>query len=413
ITDELVAYVAGGSASVDLSGWSGSFAVRWYDPVQQTSVTKASVTGGGARSLAPPFSPAVLHLKRTSGSGSLSTGRITGRIVHDVNGNGVRDSGEVLIAIPNTCASSKELSGVRVSWTGVQAGSAEPKLCDPGPYYASGQIPTGTYTVQVSAPTGWQVTSRQQVGVTVAANVDTSVWFGVRQATASSPSVSISTTGITAGATLTGPTKVTAQVTSNRPVQRVNFYLDGYLVRGDWSSPYSLAESANVTQAYDFAARGHSSGAHTLKVVVTVTDTDGSSVSVSKSVSFTLQLGTGGDDGDDDDGDDDGDDGGGGAATFSLSKTAMSFTGRAGEYDVAPWPNQSTWLSVQGGAVTWTARTDRAWLRVYPGSSSSMYRVVAVYFRNTGLSRGTHTGHVIFEAPGAAPVQVTVTAYVK
>lgn len=175
-TEELVVYVASGGATVNLAGWSGTYSVRWYNPVTRSSVTNASITGGGSRSLAAPFAAGVLHLKRSSGGSPV-------------------------------------------------------------------------------------------------------------------PSLTIAITGITPGATLTGPTKVTASVTSSAAVQRVAFYLDGNLVRTEYYAPYSLASaSSGETIAFDFEARGYRSGAHVLKVLVTARASDGSTFTSSRQVSFYLSL---------------------------------------------------------------------------------------------------------------------------
>jgi hypothetical protein len=180
-TDELVVYVSGSSVTVDLTGWSGTYDVKWYNPAQRTTVTKPTVSGGASRSFTPPAARQVLHLKRTGGTGS--TGTIDGRILNDLNGNGRIDSGEPYVRTPASCSTGFALSGVSVSWTGPQAGSAAPRLCNPEPYYSSGQVATGNYTVQIAVPSGWTVTNPQQQSASVTANATVQIWFAIHQTT--------------------------------------------------------------------------------------------------------------------------------------------------------------------------------------------------------------------------------------
>src|SRR3989344_8626546 len=131
--------------------------------------------------------------------GIRQNGWISGLIFVDANGSGDLDMGEQTIISEAGCigyADQLVLPGAVVSGTGPGAlttgnFSVEAVGCLTStemPYYTSGSIPPGTYTVSLAAPSGW-VSTTPEKNVTVYPGedqwVDTNnnwVWFGVRPA---------------------------------------------------------------------------------------------------------------------------------------------------------------------------------------------------------------------------------------
>lgn len=104
---------------------------------------------------------------------------LQGRIFKDDNGNASRDAGEQFIQWNVSCAGGYTLPVV-INYSGASSGADIPDLCNPDPYYNTGFVPNGNYTVSVSPPAGWVATTGPQ-NVSVASST-ADVWFGVRQA---------------------------------------------------------------------------------------------------------------------------------------------------------------------------------------------------------------------------------------
>ena len=103
---------------------------------------------------------------------SATTGNFVGYVFNDLNSNGSRDAGEPYIqkavfAVPN-CSQSYVVAepGLEVSWGSIWTW---PINCNGNgePYYDSGQITAGNYTVSLAVPTGWIATTATSYGVTV------------------------------------------------------------------------------------------------------------------------------------------------------------------------------------------------------------------------------------------------------
>jgi hypothetical protein len=56
------------SFTVDLTAYSGTLQVEWFNTVTRQTISSPSVSGGASRSFQPPFSEAVLYLRLTSGT---------------------------------------------------------------------------------------------------------------------------------------------------------------------------------------------------------------------------------------------------------------------------------------------------------------------------------------------------------
>ena len=89
----------------------------------------------------------------------VSQGSILGRVFKANNANGLPDAGERIIQVEGaSCGAYYKLAGVNISYSGAANGSVVPVLCTPEPYFDTGLISTGNYTVWATAPAGWEVT---------------------------------------------------------------------------------------------------------------------------------------------------------------------------------------------------------------------------------------------------------------
>jgi hypothetical protein len=92
-----------------------------------------------------------------------ATGQIDGRMIKDLNGNGVKDAREPYLEASGTsCAGGEALSGLTVNSSGPSgASTTAPNLCSPdgsGPYYHIANLAARSYTLSVSGlPSGWTV----------------------------------------------------------------------------------------------------------------------------------------------------------------------------------------------------------------------------------------------------------------
>ncbi|HOX43283.1 MAG TPA: M6 family metalloprotease domain-containing protein [Myxococcota bacterium] len=82
-----------------------------------------------------------------------------------------------------------------------------------------------------------------------------------------------------------------------------------------------------------------------------------------------------------------------------LSPTQLAFAGAVGSPDPSALPVSVTHQGTS--ALSWTASPQQAWLRVSPASGGTP-GVANVSVVTAGLGAGTHTGTVVFSAPGAA-----------
>lgn len=89
--DAYLAYApSGGNITINLSGASGAFDVEWFNPGNGQSYAANDVTGGGNRTLSPPFSgQAVLFVFKPSPGG----------VVGDINGDGLVNSDDLVAVI--------------------------------------------------------------------------------------------------------------------------------------------------------------------------------------------------------------------------------------------------------------------------------------------------------------------------
>lgn len=129
-----------------------------------------------------------------------TTGYIIGRVFNDKDGDGSYDGGDALIQDDGVgCTSGsisiETLSGIKIEPTSGQTFfSVSPRACNSeGPYYNSGAVelgPNGTYTVRITVPPGWVLTTPGSLQVTVTAgglgtvngtNPAQHPWFGIRQ----------------------------------------------------------------------------------------------------------------------------------------------------------------------------------------------------------------------------------------
>ncbi|MBI4036629.1 hypothetical protein HY386_02005 [Candidatus Daviesbacteria bacterium] len=104
-------------------------------------------------------------------------GNILGRLWKDDNGNGVWDGGEQLIRNSAAACGGYTSDNAWVNFAGPWSGTKLPNLCNPDPYYDTGAIPPGSYTVDPIAPAGWIKPAAITVNLT--AGVSEHRWFGL------------------------------------------------------------------------------------------------------------------------------------------------------------------------------------------------------------------------------------------
>ncbi|OGH21516.1 MAG: hypothetical protein A2958_02185 [Candidatus Levybacteria bacterium RIFCSPLOWO2_01_FULL_38_13] len=113
-------------------------------------------------------------------------GFIQGRICKDDNGDGnLNCTNESFIRDPSStatgCTNYTNQDGVSISITGPQnIGSLKAVGCNTEPYYSSGLIPPGKYTVSVNPPAGWTVTGANNVSVDLAPGGHQDPWFAIK-----------------------------------------------------------------------------------------------------------------------------------------------------------------------------------------------------------------------------------------
>jgi len=113
-------------------------------------------------------------------SSSSCGGRIIGRVFVDDDADGTYDTGERFVQNGVSCSTSLSFTvpGTSVSYSGPAAGSENPRQCNPNPYYVTAILPSGSYAVNVNAPTGWTATTPTQT-VNLSGGNYADRWFGI------------------------------------------------------------------------------------------------------------------------------------------------------------------------------------------------------------------------------------------
>ena len=105
-----------------------------------------------------------------------------GRVVKDLNGNGIRDGAEPYLQDPAAGCSTglrESLAGITIRWSGPINGQTTINQCNPEPYLHSGQLPNGDYTVSISLPSGWVSVGASSRTVSLPSNPFGNPWFFV------------------------------------------------------------------------------------------------------------------------------------------------------------------------------------------------------------------------------------------
>jgi len=176
-------------------------------------------------------------------------GTILGRVYIDDNANGTYDTGERLVQNGVSCGTplSFTLGGVNVSYSGASSGSRNPNLCNSDPYYSTGLLPTGDYSVSVNPPAGWFATTPAQTASLGGGNA-AHRWFGIVQGPIAEASIA---------KTLAGPWANVVVITNTEPdvdkSKDPNFYLSALKDRtGDGLASYDpKGGSISCTWDYD------------------------------------------------------------------------------------------------------------------------------------------------------------------
>ena len=107
------------------------------------------------------------------------SGFILGRLFVDHDADGWWDPGEPFVVAANTCTRGTVIAGVTITWRGPADGDSAARFCNPDPFYHTGPIPLGTYSLNVTLPTGWQAIAFPSATVS-ARSEGTHVWFALR-----------------------------------------------------------------------------------------------------------------------------------------------------------------------------------------------------------------------------------------
>ena len=109
------------------------------------------------------------------------TGELRGQIVKDDNGDGIYQANEKFIRDPSGTACSNEFvqAGISVNYQGPAAGLTLANRCNPNPYYTV-SLPSGTYSLSMTVPSGWNKTGQTANSVTINCGQAVDVWYAVR-----------------------------------------------------------------------------------------------------------------------------------------------------------------------------------------------------------------------------------------
>ena len=206
-------------------------------------------------------------------------GRIIGRLWIDQNANGAPDAGEQIIKSPSAgCASGTVVSDASIGYSGPASGAVAPNLCNMAesiPYYDTGLIPAGTYTVTANAPLNWIVTT-PAVTTTVPAGglASPHPWFGLKL---SAPPVAVATASSVGSS---GPFAKTVKIVYGQTVYFSSAGSndpDGGSVTYDWDFTNDGtfdSTAANPTNVYQKADCGGADSC-TITIRLHVTDDEG------------------------------------------------------------------------------------------------------------------------------------------
>ena len=119
----------------------------------------------------------------------VNNGTIDGRVIKDINGNGVVDPGDVFLRTAGFTCSGEALAGLTVAWSGPSSGSTSVNLCNAdGPYYHVPNLASGTYALSISGmPPGWRVSRINVAPVTSGGIAQSSIFLAPA---AASPTIS-------------------------------------------------------------------------------------------------------------------------------------------------------------------------------------------------------------------------------
>jgi hypothetical protein len=119
---------------------------------------------------------------RASAFSAPPNGVIVGRVVKDVNGDGVKQADEPYLRAPGVSCGGEAVEGLIVEWSGPENGRAGLVQCFDGqPAYTTGLLPAGRYFVSLTVPRGWQLVRSTSPMTTVPGDPDP--WFLVRPVT--------------------------------------------------------------------------------------------------------------------------------------------------------------------------------------------------------------------------------------
>ena len=159
INTDLTAPATAEGGAKDFDSWSGCDAVAGL-------ICGVNVNGGGSQTVTANYKDA--------------KGWIQGRIWWDNNGNGAKEGSEPYIRNSAAACAGYADDNARVDYAGPEVGTRWPTLCDSDPYYNTGLILKGNYTVTAHSPPGWVVTTANAVPVTVNPSLPSDQWFGMR-----------------------------------------------------------------------------------------------------------------------------------------------------------------------------------------------------------------------------------------
>ena len=171
-TASLASATVGASYTQNLSATAGHPPYTWsasngLPPGLALDPTSGTITGNPTHVGTFTFTVTVRDssnpIQTTSREFSIAVGTgslwFNGRLVKDTNRNASKDVDEVFLQAPGaSCTGGESQAGFTVNWSGPTAGAAAFNACNPQPYYTSGSLPAGTYTVSISVPAGWVVT---------------------------------------------------------------------------------------------------------------------------------------------------------------------------------------------------------------------------------------------------------------
>ncbi len=172
---------------------------------------------------------------------------ILGRVFVDNNVNGSYDAGEQFVQNGVSCGTplSFTLAGTRVDYGGPVAGSVPPNLCNADPFYQTGLITPGIYTVSVKPPLGWAAITKTQTVDSTAG--DKHVWFGISREPVAEASIA---------KTASGPWSNSIIITNADPQvdksKNFEFYLSSQIDRnGDGNASYD-PKGGPITCTWDY-----------------------------------------------------------------------------------------------------------------------------------------------------------------